>query len=136
MTPSVRTLQGGAKTKSFKGSSSLALGGQTRVAFPHRAYQKIGALEKERILTDVLEKEGVFPAKIKKFSILQGEERLNIFEDPTVLAELINMYSSIKDLAPYKDLSEYIMGKAKIAKQNSQDKRQQVHNLQKTFLLT
>ena len=48
----------------------------------HRAYQKIGALEKERILTDVLEKEGVFPAKIKKFSILQGEERLNIFEDP------------------------------------------------------
>lgn len=34
MTPSVRTLQGGAKTKSFKGSSSLALGGQTRVAFP------------------------------------------------------------------------------------------------------
>lgn len=87
-------------------------------------------------MTDVLEKEGVFPAKIKKFSILQGEERLNIFEDPTVLAELINMYSSIKDLAPYKDLSEYIMGKAKIAKQNSQDKRQQVHNLQKTFLLT
>ena len=89
----------------------------------HRAYQKIGALEKERILTDVLEKEGVFPAKIKKFSILQGEERLNIFEDPTVLAELINMYSSIKDLAPYKDLAEYIMGKAKIAKQNSQDKK-------------
>ena len=89
----------------------------------HRAYQKIGALEKERILTDVLEKEGVFPAKIKKFSILQGEERLNIFEDPTVLAELINMYSSIKDLTPYKDLAEYIMGKAKIAKQNSQDKK-------------
>ena len=74
-------------------------------------------------MTDVLEKEGVFPAKIKKFSILQGEERLNIFEDPTVLAELINMYSSIKDLAPYKDLAEYIMGKAKIAKQNSQDKK-------------
>ena len=33
------------------------------------------------------------------------------------------MYSSIKDLAPYKDLAEYIMGKAKIAKQNSQDKK-------------
>ena len=89
----------------------------------HKAYQPVGNMNKERMLTDVLEKEGVFPAKVKKFSIMQGEERLNIFEDPTVLAELINMYSTVKDLAPYKDLAEYILGKAEMAKKNSQDKK-------------
>lgn len=89
----------------------------------HKAYQKVGGVLKERMLSDILEKEGVFPAKIKKFSILQGEEKLNIFEDATVLAELINMYSSIKDLAPYKELSEYIFEKASLAKKNSLDKR-------------
>lgn len=89
----------------------------------HKAYQSLGGLKKERMLSDVLEKEGIFPAKIKKFSIMQGEERLNIFEDPTVLAELINMYSTVKDLAPYKDLAEYITGKAEMAKKNSVDKK-------------
>lgn len=89
----------------------------------HKAYQIVSGFDKERILTDVLEKEGAFPAKIKKFSILQGEERLNIFEDPTVLAELINMYSEIKDLAPYKELAEYVIDKAEVAKKNSQDKK-------------
>ena len=89
----------------------------------HKAYQPVGNMNKERMLTDVLEKEGVFPSKVKKFSIMQGEERLNIFEDPTVLAELINMYSTVKDLAPYKDLAEYILGKAEMAKKNSQDKK-------------
>lgn len=90
----------------------------------HRALQKVGNIWKERLLTDVLEREGVFPAKIKKFSILQGEERLNIFEDPTVLAELINMYSNVKDLAPYKDLAEYIIAKAHLAKERSKDKKE------------
>ncbi len=33
MTPSVRTLKG-SKTKGFRGSPLLALGGQTRAAFP------------------------------------------------------------------------------------------------------
>ncbi|MBD5420812.1 MAG: AAA family ATPase [Bacteroides sp.] len=89
----------------------------------HKAYQYVGSVLKERMLSDILEKEGVFPAKIKKFSILQGEERLNIFEDSTVLAELINMYSSVKDLAPYKDLADYVIGKAELAKKNSLDKR-------------
>lgn len=89
----------------------------------HKAFQPVGSMNKERILSDVLEKEGLFPQKVKKFSILQGEEKLNIFEDPTVLAELINMYSAVKDLEPYKDLAEYILGKADMAKKNSQDKK-------------
>ena len=99
-------------------------GGMFASRHNHKALQKVGNIWKERLLTDVLEKEGVFPAKIKKFSILQGEERLNIFEDPTVLAELINMYSNVKDLAPYKDLAEYIIAKAHLAKERSKDKRE------------
>lgn len=90
----------------------------------HVGYRIVGPKEVAAIsITDILEKEGVFPAKIKKFSILQGEERLNIFEDPTILAELINMYSTVKDLAPYKDLADFIMDKGAQAKKNSQDKR-------------
>jgi len=90
----------------------------------HVGYRIVGAKEVAAIsITDILEKEGVFPAKVKKFSILQGEERLNIFEDPTILAELINMYSTVKDLAPYKDLADFILDKGSKAKQNSQDKR-------------
>ena len=90
----------------------------------HTGYRIVGPKEVAAIsITDILEKEGVFPAKVKKFSILQGEERLNIFEEPTILAELINMYSTVKDLAPYKDLADFILDKGSKAKQNSQDKR-------------
>lgn len=90
----------------------------------HVGYRIVGPKEVAAIsITDILEKEGVFPAKVKKFSILQGEERLNIFDDSTVLAELINMYSTVKDLAPYKDLADFILDKGAKAKQNSQDKR-------------
>ena len=90
----------------------------------HKAFKLVGHIEKPAIsISDILEKEGVFPAKVKKFSIMQGEEQLNIFEDPTVLAELINMYSSIKDLSPYKDLAEHILEKGTRAKKNSSDKR-------------
>lgn len=42
----------------------------------HKAYQPVGNMNKERMLTDVLEKEGVFPAKVKKFSIMQGGRAL------------------------------------------------------------
>lgn len=90
----------------------------------HRGYRIAGGTAKPAIsVTDILEKEAVFPARVKKFSILQGEEQLNIFEDPTVLAELINMYSSIKDLSPYIDLAQHVLEKGTRAKANSADKK-------------
>ena len=90
----------------------------------HKAFKMVGYIERPAVsVSEILEKEGVFPAKVKKFSIMQGEEQLNIFEDPTVLAELINMYSSIKDLSPYKELAEHILEKGTRAKKNSTDKR-------------
>ena len=59
------------------------------------------------MLRDLLQGEGLFPAIIKKYSLFKGEKALNIFEDKTTLKNLIDLFSDIKDMAPYKDFAQF-----------------------------
>lgn len=56
---------------------------------------------------EMLQGEGLFPAIIKKYSLFKGEKSLNIFEDKTTLKNLINLFSDIKDLGPYKTFAKF-----------------------------
>lgn len=74
----------------------------------HKAYQLIGTIRKELFsVKDVFEKEAAFPAIIKKYHIFKGEDKLNIFKDKTTLQSLIDMFSDVKDLDPYKQFANY-----------------------------
>ena len=74
----------------------------------HKAYQLLGSIRKEMFsVKDVFEKEGAFPAIIKKYHIFKGEDRLNIFNDKTTLQALIDMFSEVKDLEPFKQFAKY-----------------------------
>lgn len=67
--------------------------------------------------------EGAFPAIIKRFSVLPGEEYLDVFRDPSMLSRLMNMYSNVGDLLPYKELAQFLLEKSGQAKKNTMDKR-------------
>lgn len=90
-----------------------------------KAYSVIGAKEKEYItIDDLLEKEGLFPVKIKEFCIHQGEESLDVFNTKyKVFSNIVDMYSEVKDLDPFKILSINILEKGKRARQNTIDKK-------------
>ena len=71
---------------------------------------------------DVFEKEGAFPAIIKKYHIFKGEDRLNIFNDKTTLQALIDMFSEVKDLEPFKQFAKYAKETSDKAISGSKDK--------------
>ena len=74
----------------------------------HKAYQLVGTMRKEMFsVKDVFEKEAAFPAIIKKYHIFKGEDKLNIFNDKTTLQSLIDMFSDVKDLEPFKQFAKY-----------------------------
>lgn len=59
------------------------------------------------MLRELLQGEGLFPAIIKKYSLFKGEKALNIFEDKTTLKNLIDLFSDIKDMEPYKAFAQF-----------------------------
>lgn len=61
-----------------------------------------GGIRKPVMLRQLLVGEALFPPIIKKYSLFKGEKALNIFEDKTTLKNLIDLFSDIKDLGPYK----------------------------------
>lgn len=74
----------------------------------HKAFQQVGIKRKEFFsVKDVLEKENVFPAVIKKYHLFKGEDKLNIFDDKATLQALIDMFSDIRDFEAYKDFASY-----------------------------
>ena len=83
--------------------------GEMRIAErSHKAFQLIGDRRKEMLsVKDLFEKENAFPAIIKKYHIFKGEDKLNIFTDKTTLQTLIDMFSEIKDLEPFKQFAKY-----------------------------
>lgn len=89
----------------------------------HKAYQLLGSIRKEMFsVKDVFEKEGAFPAIIKKYHIFKGEDRLNIFNDKTTLQALIDMFSEVKDLEPFKQFAKYAKETSDKAISGSKDK--------------
>lgn len=60
----------------------------------------------DRVRT-LLESEMLFPALIRKYSLFKGESSLNVFDDKTTLKNLIDMFSDIKDLEPYKNFLDF-----------------------------
>ena len=59
------------------------------------------------MLRELLQGAGLFPAIIKKYSLFKGEKALNIFEDKTTLKNLIDLFSDIKDMEPYKAFAQF-----------------------------
>lgn len=89
----------------------------------HKAYKLVGNMRKDMtFVKDLFEKENVFPAIIKKYHIFKGEDKLNIFNDKTTLQALIDMFSEVKDLEPYKDFAVYAENLASKALSGSKDK--------------
>lgn len=94
-----------------------------------KAYSLVGTRRKEMFsLRDLFEGENVFPAVIKKYHLFKGEDKLNIFNDKTTLQTLIDLFSDIKDIDPYKQFAQYALetssskideNKSKQDKQNS-----------------
>lgn len=94
-----------------------------------KAYSLIGASRKEMLsLRNLFEGENVFPAVIKKYHLFKGEDKLNIFNDKTTLQTLIDLFSDIKDIEPYKQFAKFALevssskineNKSKQDKQNS-----------------
>lgn len=89
----------------------------------HKAYQCVGTMRKELFsVKDVFEKEGAFPAILKKYHIFKGEDKLNVFNDKTTLQTLIDLFSEIKDLEPFKQFAKYAEETSEGAKSSSRDK--------------
>lgn len=89
----------------------------------YKAYQLIGSMRKEMFsVKDVFEKEAAFPAIIKKYHIFKGENKLNIFNDKTTLQTLIDMFSEVKDLEPFKQFAKYAKETSDKAMSGSRDK--------------
>lgn len=81
---------------------------------------------KDMRLRGVLETDAAFPAVIKKYHLFKGEDKLNILDNKETLQNLIDLYSDVKDIVPFKQfaifaerMAEKAMGtnKAKASKQ-------------------
>lgn len=74
----------------------------------HCGYITIGSgIRKPIMIKQLLMGEALFPPIIKKYSLFKGEKALNIFEDKTTLKNLIDLFSDIKDLGPYKAYASF-----------------------------
>lgn len=62
---------------------------------------------KTYLVRQLLQGEALFPSIIKKYSLFKGEKALNIFEDKSTLRSLINLFSDIKDMGPYKTFAQF-----------------------------
>ncbi len=98
--------------------------GKMRIeARTHKAFQLLGTMRKEMFsVKDVFEKEGAFPAIIKKYHVFKGEDKLNIFNDKATLQTLIDMFSEVKDLEPFKQFAKYAKDTSEKAISGSRDK--------------
>ena len=88
----------------------------------HKAYKMVGMARKELSLSDLFERENVFPAVIKKYHIFKGEDKLNIFNDKTTLQSLIDMFAEIKDIDPFKQFANYASRTSQQALSGTKDK--------------
>lgn len=70
---------------------------------------------KEMMLRTVLESDGAFPAVLKKYHLFKGEDKLNIFDDKGTLQNLIDLYSDVKDIVPFKQFAVFAEKKAEMA---------------------
>lgn len=82
--------------------------------------------KQDLLLRSVLEADAAFPAVIKKYHLFKGEDKLNIFDNKETLQNLIDLYSDVKDIVPFKQfaifaekMAEKAMGdkKSKASKQ-------------------
>lgn len=94
----------------------------------HEAFECRGGQKgkQERMLRSVLEGDAAFPAVIKKYHLFKGEDKLNIFDNKETLQNLLDLYSDVKDIVPFKQfavfaekMAEKAMGASK-AKASSQ----------------
>lgn len=100
-----------------------AEGGMKIEGRTHKAYQLVGTMRKEMFsVRDVFEKENAFPAVIRKYHIFKGEDKLNIFDDKATLQTLIDMFSEIKDLEPFKQFAQYAQMTSEKAISGTKDK--------------
>lgn len=88
-------------------------------AFSCRAGEKD---KKEMMLSNVLEGDGAFPAVLKKYHLFKGEDKLNIFDNKETLQNLIDLYSDIKDIVPFKQFAIFAEKMADGAMGKNKDK--------------
>lgn len=63
--------------------------------------------KKDMLLRGVLETDAAFPAVIKKYHLFKGEDKLNIFDNKETLQNLLDLYSDVKDIVPFKQFASY-----------------------------
>lgn len=63
--------------------------------------------KKDIMLRGVLETDAAFPAVIKKYHLFKGEDKLNIFDNKETLQNLLDLYSDVKDIVPFKQFANY-----------------------------
>lgn len=63
--------------------------------------------KKDMMLRGVLETDAAFPAVIKKYHLFKGEDKLNIFDNKETLQNLLDLYSDVKDIVPFKQFANY-----------------------------
>lgn len=61
--------------------------------------------KKDMLLRGVLEMDAAFPAVIKKYHLFKGEDKLNIFDNKETLQNLLDLYSDVKDIIPFKQFA-------------------------------
>ena len=49
--------------------------------------------------------DAAFPAVIKKYHLFKGEDKLNIFDNKETLQNLLDLYSDVKDIIPFKQFA-------------------------------
>ena len=75
-----------------------------------KAYILLGNRRKEMLsLRDLFEGENVFPVVLKKYHLFKGEDKLDIFNDKNTLKTLIDLFTDIKDIDPYKQFAEFAL---------------------------
>lgn len=85
-------------------------------------YTTVGVSKKSCPARDILEKEGLFPAVVKKYCLFKGEAELNIFDNKKTLKDLIELFSDVKDFDPFKTFAATAESTASQAKINAQKK--------------
>ena len=98
--------------------------GRMKISDPkHIGYINIpGVARRTAPAQDLIERQGLFPAIIKKYCLFKGESELNIFKDQKTLINLINLFSEVKDFEPFKDFSSYAEGLTNQARINAINK--------------
>lgn len=61
----------------------------------------------------------IFPFEIRKYSMFKGEAELNIFENDSALANLINLFSEAKHYGKYSEKGAFLREKAEKAVEDS-----------------